>query len=125
MDDRENRETSGKSCGIAADGQESGTSEHGQQSNPGKSKRFVFWANLGFVIFSVLLLWFLFRAPPETTPPVPYDGDHVKFFKMGKKKAEAYCERCHSVEGGMPLPEGHPPKERCLFCHKRLRPDHK
>jgi hypothetical protein len=26
---------------------------------------------------------------------------------------------CHSPDGVFPLPDGHPPKYRCLFCHKR------
>jgi hypothetical protein len=39
--------------------------------------------------------------------------------KMDKKEAEKFCEECHSPEGVAPLPEDHPPKYRCLFCHKR------
>jgi mono/diheme cytochrome c family protein len=38
---------------------------------------------------------------------------------MGKKEAEKFCIECHAPEGVFPLPEGHPPKYRCLFCHKR------
>jgi hypothetical protein len=29
------------------------------------------------------------------------------------------CGPCHNPEGEAPLPEGHPPKYRCLFCHKK------
>jgi hypothetical protein len=38
---------------------------------------------------------------------------------MDKKAAEKFCEECHNPEGVAPLPENHPPKYRCLFCHKR------
>jgi hypothetical protein len=38
---------------------------------------------------------------------------------MDKKEAEKFCEECHSPEGVSPLPKDHPPKYRCLFCHKR------
>lgn len=39
------------------------------------------------------------------------------FFKPDKKGAEAYCEPCH-LEKKVPFPPNHPPKNRCLFCHK-------
>jgi len=39
------------------------------------------------------------------------------FFKPDKKGAEVYCEPCH-LEKKVPFPPNHPPKNRCLFCHK-------
>jgi hypothetical protein len=38
---------------------------------------------------------------------------------MGKKEAEQFCESCHAPGKEAPLPDNHPPKYRCLFCHKR------
>ena len=43
------------------------------------------------------------------------------FFKPDKKGAEAFCEPCHK-ERGVPFPPNHPPKNRCLFCHKLVKP---
>ncbi len=43
------------------------------------------------------------------------------FFKPDKKGAEAFCEPCHK-ERGVPFPPNHPPKNRCLFCHKLAKP---
>ena len=42
------------------------------------------------------------------------------FFRPDKKGAEAYCEPCHK-EKGVQFPPNHPPKNRCLFCHKLTR----
>lgn len=39
------------------------------------------------------------------------------FFKPDKKAAEVYCQPCHQ-EKGVAYPPDHPPKNRCLFCHK-------
>jgi hypothetical protein len=49
------------------------------------------------------------------------DGIHTKFQTMGKKEAEKFCEECHNPQGEVPLPAGHPPKYRCIFCHKQIR----
>ena len=70
----------------------------------------------GIIIIVVLLL-----APDESTAPVPKDDNHLRFYDMvksnGKKVAEKYCPDCHN-DNGVTFPEGHPPKNRCLFCHK-------
>ena len=70
----------------------------------------------GVAIIVVLLL-----APEESTSPVPKDENHLKFYdivaKDGKKAAEKFCDECHNDDGVI-FPEGHPPKSRCLFCHK-------
>ena len=65
------------------------------------------------------VLLFLFFAPPETTTPLPHDQNHERFMTMKKKEAEKSCETCHAPGREAPLPENHPPKYRCLFCHKR------
>lgn len=67
--------------------------------------------NAAFVIFSVALLIFLFRAPKETTAPLPHDELHSRFHAMaGKKEAERYCLDCHGPEKEAPLPADHPPQ---------------
>lgn len=81
-------------------------------------KRLLF--NLLFVAVGAAILFFLWSAPPETTKPVPRDDNHQRFMTMGKKEAERFCESCHAPGKEAPLPAEHPPKYRCLFCHKRL-----
>lgn len=62
---------------------------------------------------------FLFSAPLETTSPLPHDSNHERFFNMKKNEAEKSCQTCHGPGAEAPLLETHPPKYRCLFCHKR------
>ena len=81
------------------------------------TKRFL--ANVVFVAICGSILYFLLAAPPETTKPLPRDDNHQRFMTMKKKEAERYCESCHAAGREAPLPENHPPKFRCLFCHKR------
>ena len=78
--------------------------------------------NLLFLAISISILFFLWNAPPETTVKIPFDDNHKAFYSMSKKEAEKHCEKCHSKEAGMPLPKNHPPKYRCLFCHKKISP---
>ena len=75
--------------------------------------------NIIFIAVCGGLFLFLWNAPEETTKHLPNDADHARFMQMDKKTAEKFCEECHSTEGEAPLPENHPPKYRCLFCHKR------
>ena len=75
--------------------------------------------NLIFVAICAAILIFLLNAPPETTAHLPHDQDHARFAAMKKKEAEKFCEQCHNPDGIAPLPKDHPPKYRCLFCHKR------
>lgn len=75
--------------------------------------------NLLFAAFCLGAFLFLWNAPPETTKKLPPDEIHQKFHPMEKKEAEKLCGPCHNPEGEAPLPEGHPPKYRCLFCHKK------
>lgn len=77
--------------------------------------------DLILVAIAILILALLWQAPPESTSRVPLDDTHRRFHDLvkseGKKAAEKFCEECHNA-GGVPFPEGHPPKSRCLFCHK-------
>lgn len=75
--------------------------------------------NISFIVFCLAVFLFLWNAPEETTKKLPVDEIHEKFHIMGKKEAEKHCEACHNPDGEAPLPEGHPPKYRCLFCHKK------
>lgn len=77
--------------------------------------------NILFVILCASILLFLLNAPKETTTPLPHDEIHSHFHTIkGKKEAETFCLDCHDQGKEAPLPDGHPPKYRCLFCHKRL-----
>lgn len=76
--------------------------------------------NIGFIIAGIGIVTFLLLAPEETTSKLPKDEIHQPFHAIqSKKEAEKNCTQCHSEEGDSPLPAGHPPKYRCLFCHKR------
>jgi len=77
--------------------------------------------NFLFLFLGGSLLIFLMNAPEETTKRLPHDEIHQKFHAMEKKEAEAFCEECHNPKGQVPLPELHPPKYRCLFCHKQTK----
>jgi hypothetical protein len=82
-------------------------------------KKNTLFINIAFLITSGVILIFLLKAPEKTTTSLPHDEDHNRFFAMKKKAAEKFCSECHSPEGVYPLPEDHPPKYRCLFCHRR------
>ncbi len=75
--------------------------------------------NMLFLLGGGAILLFLWNAPAETTKKLPQDDIHLKFHAMEKKAAEKFCEECHNPKGEVPLPEKHPPKYRCLFCHKQ------
>lgn len=86
---------------------------------PQKKKTLLF--NILFVAGCTAILVFLLKAPPESTKKLPQDANHLQFYSMGKKEAEKYCGACHAPDGQAPLPVGHPPKYRCLFCHKKYK----
>lgn len=93
------------------------------------------WLFIGLV--AVVLLIFISISGKEKTTPVPRNESHTQvyteayrnapgpeaslfrraFFKPDKKGAEKLCEPCHDAQG-IKLPPNHPPKHRCLFCHK-------
>lgn len=84
-------------------------------------KDWLFLTLVGIVLSFVFLI-----SGEETTKKVPYDETHRPMYEVlrstgSKVKAEQGCEGCHN-EAGIPLPTGHPPKNRCLFCHKMKRP---
>jgi formate-dependent nitrite reductase cytochrome c552 subunit len=78
-------------------------------------------SDLVFLAVGVLIVLFFWFAPPETTVRIPADDNHSEFSEInhteGKKAAEKFCRDCHNPDD-LPLAEGHPPKYRCLFCHK-------
>lgn len=76
--------------------------------------------NIAFVLSGAAILIFLWNAPDETTAHLPKDDIHAPFHAIeSKKEAEKSCGECHGETGVSPLPPDHPPKYRCLFCHKR------
>ena len=92
-------------------------------------------------LIAVVLGIFIAISGKEKTRLVPFDAEHRvaydaayrnapgpdasifkrAFFKPDKKAAEVYCEPCH-LEKKVPFPPNHPPKNRCLFCHKLKKP---
>ncbi|MDT8335484.1 MAG: hypothetical protein RQ753_07280 [Desulfurivibrionaceae bacterium] len=87
--------------------------------NPKGGKNILLY-NLIFIVVCLGLFLFLWFAPQETTPRLPHDDAHESFHRIADKKAaEKFCGECHGDDGAAPLPDGHPPKYRCLFCHKR------
>jgi hypothetical protein len=96
------------------------------------------WMFIGLLV--VVAGTFIAISGKEKTKPVPRDETHRvvydtayrnvpgptesifkrAFFKPDKKGAEAGCEPCHR-EKGVPYPPNHPPKNRCLFCHKLIK----
>ena len=80
--------------------------------NPKRKNTLIY--NILFIVFCGGLFLFLWNAPNETTET------HERFHKIAnKKEAEKFCSECHNADGVAPLPDGHPPKYRCLFCHKK------
>ena len=82
-------------------------------------KKNLLFINIAFVVISAAILIFLLKAPEKTTASLPHDEDHNRFFGMKKKAAGKLCVECHTPDGISPLAEDHPPKYRCLFCHRR------
>lgn len=76
--------------------------------------------NILFLLVAAAIIFVLVEAPDETTARLPMDDTHRQFQSgMSKKEAEKQCGQCHGAKGEAPLPPGHPPPYRCLFCHKR------
>ena len=76
-------------------------------------------SNAFFIFVCLAIFLFLLNAPKESTKKLPNDAGHARFQAMkDKKEAEKFCGDCHSPQGQAPLPNDHPPKFRCLFCHK-------
>ena len=58
-----------------------------------------------------------YRAAYKNAPGAEASLLKRSLFKADKRAAEVYCEPCHA-ERKVPFPANHPPKNRCLFCHK-------
>lgn len=91
------------------------------------------------LVAAVLIVFFSISGKEKTTP-VPNNTTHKQvyeiaykaaptpdasvfkkaFFRPAKKEAEKTCEPCHDAQG-IKLPPNHPPKHRCLFCHKLVK----
>ncbi len=81
------------------------------------------WLFLAFM--GAVLLLFILISGEEKTRKVPYDASHQASYEIlkmtgSKRDAEKSCETCHDGRI-IPFPKNHPPKNRCLFCHK-MRP---
>lgn len=84
------------------------------------TKKNLWVVNFVFFLACGTIFFFLLRAPEATTPPLPHDDIHEPFYEIAsKKEAEKNCLSCHGPDSQAPLSEEHPPKYRCLFCHKR------
>lgn len=74
------------------------------------------------ILGGLIIIAVLWMAPEESTSRVPKDDNHQRFYTIvqeeGKKAAEKFCSDCHDDATGVPFPADHPPKNRCLFCHK-------
>ena len=76
-------------------------------------------ANVLFMLICAAILLVLIKAPRETTPKVPDDAQHNRLLHLkNKQEAEKSCGDCHGSAGPVPLSKDHPPKFRCLLCHK-------
>jgi hypothetical protein len=85
-----------------------------------KKKKNLLIYHVFFVLICSGLFYFLWSAPPETTPHMPRDQNHERFMDMDRKQAESFCVECHAKGKMQPLSEQHPQPYRCLFCHKRV-----
>ncbi|HKZ17556.1 MAG TPA: cytochrome C [Geobacteraceae bacterium] len=77
---------------------------------------------LFIALMGSVLLIFILISGEEKTSKIPYDDAHRPFYETlektgSKREAEKGCEKCHN-DGNIPFPKDHPPKNRCLFCHK-------
>jgi len=73
-------------------------------------------------LVAAVLAFFYFISSEEKTKKVPFNEPHRSSYEIfqktgSKSEAEKGCDVCHN-DTARPLPKGHPPKERCLFCHK-------
>ena len=91
-------------------------------------KRGVLKKDLLFAAVAAAIIAALWLAPSETTLRIPDDDTHrvlaAVLERQGKKAAEDICRTCHNDQD-MPLSKDHPPKYRCLFCHKFSEPQEK
>jgi len=79
---------------------------------------------LFLAIICAVLAFVILISGEEKTTKVPYDDLHRPAYEVMKKtgskrEAEKGCDGCHN-DKGVPFPANHPPKNRCLFCHKMM-----
>jgi hypothetical protein len=83
-------------------------------------KKKAIYINIAFAATLIGILLFLSKAPEITTPSLPHDQDHNRFFGMKKKAAGKLCIECHSAEDVFEIHKDSTPNTlRCLFCHRR------
>jgi hypothetical protein len=80
---------------------------------------------LFLVIVCAVLALVILVSGEETTRKVPYDALHRPAYDVmaktgSKRETEKGCEGCHNDQQ-VRFPPDHPPKNRCLFCHKMER----
>lgn len=85
-----------------------------------KKKKNLLVYHIFFISICGGIFYFLWSAPPETTPHMPRDNNHERFMDMDRKQAEGFCPECHAAGKIKPLPDSHPQPFRCLYCHKRV-----
>jgi hypothetical protein len=68
-----------------------------------------------YLAFVAAVLAFFFAISGTKAPRIPADPQHP----AGALETE--CVACHGAYKDHPLPEKHPPKEKCLSCHKRAK----
>ncbi len=85
-----------------------------------RTKKKVLLINIAFIFSLIAILFFLSKAPDITTPSLPHDEDHNRFFAMKKRTAGKLCVECHTPEELYDIHKDSTPNtNRCLFCHRR------
>jgi hypothetical protein len=70
--------------------------------------------NFGFILFAAAVLLLLVVLSSGKKPPlIPNDAAHAVV------TTDAGCSACHAPGKAAMLKPSHPPKEQCLYCHKR------
>ncbi len=80
---------------------------------------------LFIALMGAVVLIFILISGKEKTKKVPYDEAHRPFYDLLKKtgskiETEKGCVSCHN-DANIPFPKGHPPKNRCLLCHRMMQ----
>lgn len=79
-----------------------------------------------FLVIIIVVVGFLFMGKANLKAgKIPSDSNHKPFYEdMNKGRdfqdIERKCAACHGPQT-VPLSRNHPPKERCLLCHKLSR----
>lgn len=76
--------------------------------------------NLVFLLVTILVGVTLFLLPffSKVSAPIPKDSRHTAAYDPKKPLLNPdECFVCHGPKGTVPLPQRHPPKVQCLYCH--------